>query len=73
MRESPGQNESRAHNTAVVVVRRTSSGETRTGMKAAVDSEGMFLPVDADIEVGDRVDQRLVALSQSNRVSGRNW
>ena len=60
MRESPGQNESRAHNTAVVVVRRTSSGETRTDMKA-------------DIEVGDRVDQRLVALSQSNRVSGKNW
>ena len=36
-------------------------------------SEVMVLPVDADIEEGDRVDKRLVALSQSNRVSGKNW
>jgi len=42
-------------------------------MKGVAESEEKFLPVDADIEEGDRVDQRLVALSQSSRVSGRNW
>jgi hypothetical protein len=47
------------YNTAVVVVRRTSSGDTRIDMKAVVDSGKIFLPVDADIEEGDRVEQQL--------------
>lgn len=47
------------YNTAVVVVRRASSGDSRMDMKAIVDSEKIFLPVDADIEVGDRIEQQL--------------
>jgi CHAT domain len=47
------------YNTPVVVVRRTSGGDTRTDIKAIVDSEKIFLPVDADIEEGDHVEQRL--------------
>lgn len=42
------------------MVRRASSGETRIDIKADVDSEVMVLPVDADIEEGDRVDQQLL-------------
>jgi hypothetical protein len=47
------------YNTPVAVVRRTSGGDTRTNMKAVVDSEKILLPVDADIEEGDHVEQRL--------------
>ncbi|HEX3958316.1 MAG TPA: CHAT domain-containing protein [Trebonia sp.] len=48
-----------SYNIPVVVVRRTNGGDTRTDMNAVVDSEKIFLPVDADIEKGDHVEQRL--------------
>jgi hypothetical protein len=47
------------YNTPVVVVRGTSDGDIRMDMMAVVDSEKIFLPVDADIEEGDHVEQQL--------------
>jgi hypothetical protein len=47
------------YNTPVVVVRRTDGSDTRMHMKAVVDTEKIFLPVDADIEEGDHVEQQL--------------
>lgn len=47
------------YNTPVVVVRGTGDGEVRLEMKAVVDANKLFLPVDADIEAGDRVEQWL--------------
>lgn len=49
----------RRYNTPLTVVRDTASGEHRVDMKAIVDREILFLPVDADIEEGDRVEQTL--------------
>lgn len=47
------------YNTPIVVVRRTSGDNVRTDMNAIVDSDKILLPVDADIEAGDHVEQRL--------------
>jgi len=47
------------YNIPIVVIRGTEGGETRLGMKAIVDSSVLYLPVDADIEAGDRAEQKL--------------
>lgn len=47
------------YNVPVVVVRGSGDGETRLEMMAVVDSKKIFLPVDADIEEGDQVEQLL--------------
>lgn len=47
------------YNIPIVVVRRTDRGEDRLDMKAVIDTDKIFLPVDADIEEGDEVEQRL--------------
>lgn len=47
------------YNTPIVVVRTTHDGETKLDMNGVIDSEMILLPVDADIEVGDRVERRL--------------
>lgn len=47
------------YNVPVVVVRLTADGENRFDAKAIIDADTIFLPVDADIEEGDRVEQQL--------------
>lgn len=47
------------YNVPIVVLRETEAGETRHDTKAIVDGTVLYLPVDADIEQGDRVEQRL--------------
>jgi hypothetical protein len=47
------------YNVPLVVVRQTPGGEERLEMKAVVDSKMLMLPVDADIEEGDHVEQLL--------------
>lgn len=47
------------YNIPVTVLRDTTSGEQRIDMKVIVDRDKLFLPVDADIEEGDRVERIL--------------
>lgn len=43
----------------IVVLRQTGGSEARMDMKAFVDRDKFFLPVDADIQEGDHVEQQL--------------
>jgi|SRR5699024_2959693 len=47
------------YNTPITVLRDTVTGEQRIDMKAIVDRDKLFLPVDADIDTGDRVEMTL--------------
>lgn len=47
------------YNTPITVLRSTGSGEQRIDMRAFVDRDKLFLPVDADIDEGDRVELKL--------------